>query len=105
MENVSCSLDSKNLADRRERWHRLAAQAFSERALTERGQRLVFRRRAGVEDELRELAELERKCCAFADWTIGAADGTVTLDVVGSSEEGVAAVQTMFGSLTAGGNG
>jgi len=93
---VACSLNGQEQADRGARWVALAARAFVEREPTERGQRLVFRREEGVEIELEELAALERECCAFADWTVSAEDGRVVLDVSGSSDEGVAAVQGMF---------
>ena len=102
MESVSCSLDRQGLAERSERWHRLAEQAFAGREQTDHGLRLNFRSEPGVADELKELAKLERECCAFADWTVSADNGTVALDVRGRSEEGVAAVQAMFSSLQAG---
>ena len=66
---------------------------------TEHGLRLVFRCDPGVEDELHELAALERECCAFADWSVSASGETVVLEVDGSSVEAVAAVQAMFGGL------
>jgi hypothetical protein len=98
-EIVACTLDNVAMKERRKRWHDLAARAFVERAVTDQGLRLVFRDGAGVEDELRELARLERQCCAFADWTVGAADGYVLLEVGGSGNEAVAAVQSMFEGL------
>jgi hypothetical protein len=81
------------------RWHQLGARASVEVASTEHGLRLVFRRDPGVEDELRELAALERECCAFAAWTVSAVDGSVVLEISGASDEAIAAVQAMFGSL------
>ena len=102
METVSCSLNRESLAERSERWHRLAELAFVRRSKTEQGLRLEFRRRPGVEQELLELATLERECCAFADWRVHAENGVVALDVGGRSDEGIAAVQAMFTSLSAG---
>jgi hypothetical protein len=93
---VACSLDRGELAERGKRWDGIAEQAFVERVLTERGLRLVFRREAGVEDELRELAELERECCAFADWTVMTDDERAVLEVTGANAQAVAAVQAMF---------
>ena len=95
---VACSLDKDEMTQRGARWRDLGG-ALVERTPSERGQRLVFRREAGVEDELRKLAELEQECCAFADWAVSADDREVVLDVSGSSDEGVAAVQAMFRSL------
>jgi hypothetical protein len=99
LELVACSLKQGELADRRARWERLGTRVFAEAVPTDRGLRLVFRPDDGVEDELRELAALERECCAFADWSVSATGGHVVLEVTGSSAEAVAAVQAMFGNL------
>jgi hypothetical protein len=61
--------------------------------------RLLFRAERGVEDELRQLAELERDCCAFADWSVQARGKEFVLDVTAPTEEGIRAVQAMFGKL------
>ena len=98
---VACTLDGRSMRRRRKRWHDLAARAFVRRAKTHSGLRLVFRNEPGVEDELRELECLERDCCAFADWTVGTADGLAILEVEGAGAEAVAAIQAMFGSLDA----
>ena len=96
---VACTLHHDELADRGREWDRLAERAFVEHEQTARGQRLVFRREAGVEADLRGLAELERECCAFADWAVSAIGDRVLLDVSASSGESVAAVQAMFSRL------
>jgi len=96
-KTVACSLTATGTSERRARWHELADRAFVERVVTERGLRLEFSREA--EDELRELALLERDCCRFADWEVSTAGGHAVLDVTGDSEESVAAVQSMFRSL------
>jgi hypothetical protein len=95
---VACSLNKAEMTERGARWRDLAG-ALVERTPSERGQRLVFRREAGIEDELRKLAELEQECCDFAEWAVSADDGEVVLNVSGSTDEGVAAVQAMFRSL------
>jgi len=94
---VACSLTATGMSERRARWQALAARAFVGRETTGRGIRLEFRPEA--EDELRELALLERDCCRFADWEVSTAGGHAVLDVTGDSEESVAAVQSMFRSL------
>jgi hypothetical protein len=93
---VACSLSWDGLETRRARWEELAALAFEERVPTEHGLRLVFRRDAGVEDEVRELARLERQCCAFAEWAVSRDADRIVLDVSASSDEAVTAVQAMF---------
>ncbi len=96
---VACSLGRDDLTQRQARWERLTARTAVERAPTDRGLRLVFGREPGVEEELRELAALERECCAFADWSVSESGGSVVLDVGGSSAGAVVAVQAMFGGL------
>lgn len=92
---IACTLNYRQMGDRRRRWHELADRAFVDREETATGIRLVFRDDEGVADELRELAELERECCAFAAWSV---EGSV-LEVSGTSDEGVAAVHGMFRSF------
>jgi hypothetical protein len=98
MEQVACTLSDGQMGERRRRWHELAGRAFVERTETPEGIRLTFRADEGVEAELRELAGLERTCCAFADWLVS---GSV-LEVTAESDEAVAAVHGMFRSLASG---
>ena len=96
---IACTLDRDGQRSRRERWLVLGSRALVAVTTTERGLELAFAAEPGVEEELLELAELERDCCAFAAWTVGARTDRVVLDVAGSSDEGVLAVQGMFGPL------
>jgi hypothetical protein len=96
---VACSLDQSDLAERQDRWLELARRAAIEVVTTSNGLRLLFRAEPWVEAELRQLAELERDCCAFADWSVHARGTKVALDVTADSEEGITAVQAMFGRL------
>jgi hypothetical protein len=92
METIACTLTAAGHRERRARWHALAARSLDGIDETPTGLRLRFRDGAG---ELEELAALERRCCAFATWTL---EGT-TLSVDGSSAEAVAAIHGMFRSL------
>lgn len=96
---VACSLNQSDLLERQERWVELARRAAIEAFTTSDGLRLLFRAEPGVEAELHQLAELERDCCAFADWSVHARGTELVLDVTADSEEGIAAVQAMFGRL------
>jgi len=96
MQQVACNLEAGQMAERRRRWDELAGRSFVERLETADGLRLVFRQDDGVEAELRELARLERECCAFATWVVSAADDEVQLEVNGRGTEAVAAVHGMF---------
>ena len=97
---VACTLTADRMSERRRRWQELAGRAFVERTLTERGLRLEFRRDAGVEKELCELAALERDCCRFAEWNVTNEGTHAVLDVTGSGDEAVAAAQELFRTLT-----
>jgi hypothetical protein len=96
---IACSLEKSDLAERRDRWRRLAERAAVDVRTTEAGLRLRFRHAPGVEGELDQLAELERDCCAFAHWSVHTRGEEVVLDVTAASEEGIAAVQAMFNDL------
>jgi hypothetical protein len=91
---IACSLERSDQAARAARWDRLRRRAQTGRIVTPDGLRLVFRGDPAVEAELRELAELERGCCGFADWSVGRGRGLV-LDVRAHGDA-VAAVQAMF---------
>jgi hypothetical protein len=96
---VACSLDREGLAARSERWRALADRALVRRVETDSGLQIVFRAEAGVADELRELALLERECCPFAAWEVTTTDGHAELAVTGGGEEAIAAVKQMFRAL------
>jgi hypothetical protein len=59
------------------------------------GLRLSFPARA--EMELRELARLERDCCAFASWDVTRQGDRAVLEITAEGEA-VAAVQALFAS-------
>jgi hypothetical protein len=97
---VACSLGQSDLAERAGRWSELAARALAQVSQTERGLRLAFGAAPGVADELHALAAAERECCAFATWSVRAADGELVLEVSGDSPEAVTAVQGMFAAFS-----
>jgi hypothetical protein len=84
---VACSLEGADLADRRERWLQLGERAGIDVLTTKNGLRLLFRAAPGVEGELGRLAELERDCCAFAEWSVHTRGEELALDVTADSEE------------------
>src|ERR1043166_3796860 len=98
MVSIACSLNQDDRAERSERWLTLGSRALVQIVPTDAGLALVFAAAPGVELELRELAELERDCCAFASWTVRADAERVVLDVAGDGEA-VPVIQGMFDSL------
>jgi len=96
MTTIACTLDDYNRGTRRERWVALASRALIGIETTERGLRLVFATESGVEQELLELAALERDCCAFATWAVTTTGNRIALDIAGRSADAIPAVQGMF---------
>jgi hypothetical protein len=93
--DIACTLSPTALASRHARWERLIAEAGLGRETTADGVRLRFRADAAAAAELRELAEAERACCAWAAWSVEPADGELVLRV-SSAGAGVAALHAMF---------
>jgi hypothetical protein len=96
--SIACILTTDDLAQQRDRWHALASKAFVAREETHDGLRLAFRNDPGVAEQLERLLEVERECCAWADWQLERADTEVIVDVC-SRGDGVAALHAMFTSL------
>ena len=96
---VACSLGQDEHAARLRRWQALGARACLAVVETDDGLRLRFRAEPGVEAELAALVVLERECCPFAEWSVTAEAGRLTLRVSGGSDEAVAAVHGMFHGL------
>jgi len=99
METIACTLTRDDFTTRRDRWLALGDRALRSRDATSTGLRLTFMQTRAVEAELGKLVELERECCAFADWTVETNGDAVTLRVDGRSPMGVDAVQALFGEL------
>jgi hypothetical protein len=95
---VACKLSPEELSTRGRRWQSLCGRDAVDVATIPAGLRLRFPADPGVERELRELADLERECCGFAEWVVTAEDESVFLDVTAEGEA-VSAVQSMFASL------
>ncbi|TMM01074.1 MAG: hypothetical protein E6G02_13075 [Actinobacteria bacterium] len=96
---IACSLTKADLANRQECWRQLWQRAAVNAVTTINGLQLLFRAAPDVEAELRQLAELERACCAFADWSVRARGKNLVLEVSAPTEEGITAVQAMLGKL------
>jgi hypothetical protein len=92
---MKCTLTSDELVTRGERWRALGAANVAD---MKDGLRLTFPAR--VEAELRELARLERDCCAFARWDVTRQGDRAVLEITAEGEA-VAAVQALFASLRA----
>lgn len=97
---VACTLAATDLAAQASRWKRLAARAMDKLVTTEDGVRIIFVAHAGVETELRALANIEAQCCSWARWSVESAADRVTL-VARSARAGIPTLQAMFADLPA----
>jgi hypothetical protein len=93
--DIACDLGAGGAAAQARRWLRLGREAGLGRAETTDGLQVRFRDEAAVERELRELASVESRCCAWARWEVGRANGELVLRV-SSTPEGAAALHAMF---------
>jgi hypothetical protein len=100
IDAISCTLSSRDLTARGRRWRWLRDRAAGQVAVgtIPGGVRLRFPVGTGTEQELRELAALERECCSFADWVVTVDGDSTCLDVT-SDGNAVAAIQSMFASF------
>ena len=97
-QSIACTLTGTEQLDRRERWHRLRDAGDAVRIETPTGLRIEFRQSSSLERELRELAELERECCAFATWDVRDTGTCVALEV-DAEGHGVEVLHGMFRSF------
>jgi hypothetical protein len=84
---VVCSLDGPSLAARAAGLSALMASALAEADRTPNGDlRLRFRRLAGVEAALEDLARRERECCPTVRWRVRPAGEDVLVTIAGPPE-------------------
>lgn len=98
---AACSLSGVGLADRRQRWLAVSDRALSQKTATGAGVRLRFLPLAGVESELRELAELERECCSFAAWSVRREEAGLVLEV-SAAGDAAGVVRALFDEASPG---
>lgn len=97
---IACSLESNELRARKSDWAAVLRRGFAGRTVTPTGVRLRFDPDESVEHDLERLVELERDCCAFADWRLSReADGLV-LDV-SAEGDGAEAARELFSEVEA----
>ena len=68
---ASCTLDEEGVRERQAAWQQLAGQALRGPARADDGTVILrFDGDDGTEARVRELAELEQRCCSFLDMTV-----------------------------------
>jgi hypothetical protein len=78
---VACTLVGQELADRIATWQRLAQDFLRYQEDVPGGVALTYASASGVEETVRNLAELEAECCSWATWRVEALPDGVRLDV------------------------
>jgi hypothetical protein len=96
---LACTLGPDDGRARSLRWQRLHERATPVARLD--GGRLEVRYRPGpgVREELSALADAERSCCSFAEWTVRVVDGEPTLRVT-AAPEALAPIAALFRAAT-----
>lgn len=92
---AACTLEPAALVDRRAAWRQLAETHLRSQEHISGGIRLVFSPADRVESSLRDLAELEAQCCAFASWAVERHEEGVVLEVTAEGD-GAHTVREMF---------
>lgn len=80
---IACTLSASDLKDRVGAWNRLMGSGLVERNLVPGGIRLTPA--PGAADALIQLIDLERECCPWIDFEVGAGS-IVTLTAEGDGE-------------------
>ena len=80
---IACTLTAADLKDREGAWKKLMGSGLVERALVPGGIRL--QPAPGAAAALVELIDLERECCAWINFEVGA-NSVVTLTAEGDGE-------------------
>jgi hypothetical protein len=83
---IACTLNPAEMRGRGARVDALAADALLSREPIEGGLRHRFRADDAVEREVRELAALESRCCAFLTFAVSRERHAVVLDVTGAPD-------------------
>jgi hypothetical protein len=83
---IVCTLNPAEMRGRGARIDALAADALLSREPIEGGLRHRFRADDAVEREVRELAALESRCCAFLTFAVSREPHAVVLDVTGAPD-------------------
>jgi hypothetical protein len=83
---IVCTLNPAAMRGRGARVDALAAEALLSREPIEGGLRHRFRADDAVEREVRELAALESRCCAFLTFAVSREPHAVVLDVTGAPD-------------------
>ncbi len=85
---IACTLGPADAQTRQQRWLAVAHDALLTSERTSDGARQIYRADPAVQQELKELIDLEAQCCAFLDFNLTHGDDRLTLEVSGPPEAG-----------------
>lgn len=95
----TCSLAGADLTTRVDQWRALAAGSLVAREATPLGVRLAFRPEGQVVHHLVDLLDGERRCCAWAEWTLTSTAEAAVVEATTSPPQ-VQALHDLFGVTT-----
>lgn len=92
---IACTLGPDDGRTRMLRWKRLRDLGIPVAHLDGGHLEVRFRSGPGIQEELTSLADAERACCSFAQWTV-TMDDQPTLHII-AAPEALAPIAAMFG--------
>jgi hypothetical protein len=97
---IACTLAPDRMRGRLAFIDALTADALLDQQPIAGGMRSRFLDAAGIEERVRELVELESRCCAFLRFAIGRDRDAIVLDITGSADAQPVIEQYFAGRLT-----
>jgi hypothetical protein len=85
-EQIACSLNASQAAERAEHTAALAARALRAREDLARGERLRFEAGSDIETALREVIAAEGECCPFLGMELRRGHDELVLEITGPPE-------------------
>ena len=92
----ACTLAGRELADRVDEWQALAATSLTAATATPHGVRLTFRPSTPVVHHLADLVAGERRCCAWAEWTLTSTGEETVVEASAAGGPPVRRLQQLF---------
>jgi hypothetical protein len=97
---IACTLTADRVPGRLALIDSLTTDALIDRRPIPGGVRSRFREAPGVERRVRELVELESRCCAFLRFAVARDERAIVLDITGS-DDAQPVIEQFFAGATA----
>lgn len=80
-EQIACSLPADDLQRRLREWSELGSEALINESTEGNVKTTVWRRRGDVAVRLKNLVDLERRCCSFLGFDLEESDNEITMKI------------------------